>query len=62
LIQFYSGLFSLALPTSIGGVAWFAHIGGFVTGALIYKIFYKKRKIYLDEYCIFGSLFDIDKR
>ncbi|MBO8143710.1 MAG: rhomboid family intramembrane serine protease [Thermodesulfobacterium sp.] len=62
LIQFYSGLFSLAIPTSFGGVAWFAHIGGFVAGALIYRIFCKKRRIYLDEYCIFGSLFDIDKK
>jgi len=62
LIQFYSGLFSLALPTSFGGVAWFAHIGGFLVGALTYRIFCKKRRFYLDEYCIFGSLFDIDKR
>ncbi|MCU4138267.1 MAG: Membrane-associated serine protease [Thermodesulfobacteria bacterium] len=62
LIQFYSGLFSLAIPVSFGGVAWFAHIGGFLVGALIYRIFCKKRRIYLDECSIFGSLFDIDKR
>lgn len=62
LIQFYSGLFSLALPTSFGGVAWFAHLGGFLVGALTCKFFIKKkRRFYLDEYCIFGSLFDIDK-
>lgn len=29
LMQFYSGLFSLALPGSVGGIAWFAHLGGF---------------------------------
>jgi len=63
LIQFYSGLFSLAIPVSFGGVAWFAHIGGFVAGALIYRLFCKRKyKFYLDECSIFGSLFDIDKR
>ncbi len=30
-IQFFSGLTDLA---GIGGVAWFAHLGGFITGAL----------------------------
>ncbi len=63
LIQFYSGLFSLSLPISYGGVAWFAHVGGFLIGAFIYRFFCKKNhKYYPDEYCIFGSLFDIDKK
>lgn len=62
LIQFYSGLFSLALPESFGGIAWFAHIGGFVSGAVFYRLFCKRRcKFYRDEYSIFGSFFDIDK-
>jgi len=62
LIQFYSGLFSLALPGSIGGIAWFAHLGGFLSGALTYKFFCKKRcRYYKDEYGIFGSLFDLDR-
>jgi membrane associated rhomboid family serine protease len=35
-LQFFNGLASLSVP-GIGGVAYFAHIGGFVTGiALIY--------------------------
>ncbi|RKX61405.1 MAG: rhomboid family intramembrane serine protease [Thermodesulfobacteriota bacterium] len=59
LIQFYSGLFSLTLPNAFGGVAWFAHIGGFITGALIIKIFCRRRrKFYKDEYSIFGALLD----
>lgn len=63
LLQFYSGLFSLAMPGEIGGVAWFAHLGGFIAGALFYKFFCKKRcRFYQDEYGVFGSLFDLDKR
>lgn len=34
VIQFFSGVAALAVETSVeqGGVAWFAHIGGFVAG------------------------------
>ena len=35
LIQFVSGLASLGVPTDQGGIAWFAHIGGFVAGPLL---------------------------
>lgn len=63
LLQFYSGLFSLALPGSIGGVAWFAHLGGFLAGFLMIKIFCRRKcKFYRDEYSFFGSFFDLDKR
>ncbi len=63
LIQFYSGLFSLVLPESFGGIAWFAHIGGFTYGALLYRFLYKRRpRFYKDEYSFFGSLFDLDKK
>lgn len=34
LIQFFSGVGSLGVPNA-GGVAWWAHIGGFALGALI---------------------------
>ena len=35
LMQFFSGLISLGAETSAqGGVAWFAHIGGFIAGPL----------------------------
>ncbi len=63
LIQLYSGLFSLALPGSVSSIAWFAHLGGFLTGLLLYKVFCRKKcRYYADEYAIFGSLFDLDKR
>jgi rhomboid family protein len=34
-IQFLSGLGSLGAANNTGGVAWWAHVGGFVLGALI---------------------------
>lgn len=38
LIQLYNGALSItATPTLVGGVAWWAHIGGFVTGLLLIK-------------------------
>jgi membrane associated rhomboid family serine protease len=39
--QLFYGIASLGLPAaaSMGGVAWFAHIGGFVFGMLFYKLF-----------------------
>jgi membrane associated rhomboid family serine protease len=36
--QLFSGLASLG-AASMGGVAWWAHIGGFIFGALLYRIF-----------------------
>lgn len=38
-LQLLSGLGSLAVPTAGGGVAFFAHIGGFVAGLLLVRVF-----------------------
>jgi membrane associated rhomboid family serine protease len=38
LIQFQSGLLSLVAPGSVGGVAWWAHVGGFLAGALLCRL------------------------
>ncbi len=45
LMQFLSGAGSLAVtdPTG-GGVAWWAHIGGFVLGICLIPVFRKRRK------------------
>jgi membrane associated rhomboid family serine protease len=62
LMQFYNGLFSLVLPDSFSGVAWFAHLGGFAFGLVAFKIFCRRRcRYHPDEYFMFGSFFDIDK-
>ncbi len=55
LSQFYSGLFSLALPQGMhgGGVAWWAHIGGFLFGVLFARWFApddRRPRWYADEY------------
>ena len=39
LIQFFSGVGSIARSSmSEGGVAWFAHVGGFLTGVILIKV------------------------
>jgi membrane associated rhomboid family serine protease len=46
LIQFVSGL--AAFGGDVGGVAFWAHIGGFVTGVALVKLF--ARSDYLDAH------------
>jgi membrane associated rhomboid family serine protease len=44
LLQFFSGALSLSSQSSIsGGVAWWAHIGGFLSGVVLLFLFKKKR-------------------
>ncbi|MCS7022131.1 MAG: rhomboid family intramembrane serine protease [Gemmataceae bacterium] len=55
LSQLYSGTLALLLPEgSFGGVAWWAHVGGFVMGMLLLPLFKKPerryRRRYPDEY------------
>jgi membrane associated rhomboid family serine protease len=45
LIQFFSGVASLgARGQMAGGVAWWAHIGGFVAGVLFLQVFKRREK------------------
>jgi len=46
ILQLVSSYTIITSPTiqSSGGVAWFAHIGGFITGFLLILVFPKKRK------------------
>ena len=41
LIQLLSGTTALASPAQVGGIAWWAHIGGFVCGILTFGLFVK---------------------
>jgi len=57
VLQLFSGITFLALPSSasMGGIAWWAHIGGFVFGMLAYRLFSPRRhpaytRQYPDEY------------
>ncbi len=44
LFQFLSGAQSLLGPKNVGGIAWWAHIGGFLIGILTFWMFLKRRK------------------
>ncbi len=52
--QLFNGLFTLAVASEIaGGVAWWAHVGGFASGAILVKFFEQRRAYrpwYPDEY------------
>jgi membrane associated rhomboid family serine protease len=44
VLQLVQGYLSLGLiGEGAGGVAWFAHIGGFLAGLVLIRVFYKKR-------------------
>jgi hypothetical protein len=43
LLQFFQGVLTLGGP-DVGGVAFWAHIGGFVAGVLLAKLFSKRDK------------------
>ena len=43
VIQIFSGLASLSMKMPGGGVAWFAHVGGFVAGVVLIKLFAGRR-------------------
>lgn len=42
--QFFSGVLSSGANSDIGGIAWFAHIGGFFSGILLLPLFYRRRR------------------
>jgi membrane associated rhomboid family serine protease len=51
LIQLFSGAAALAGPQQVGGIAFWAHIGGFVSGMLLCQLFLRRgRQLQPDEY------------
>ena len=44
LSQIFSGTLSLALPEDVGGVAFWAHVGGFIAGAVLHWLFIQGRR------------------
>ena len=56
LTQVFSGSLALATPQQVGGVAWWAHVGGFTTGIILHFFFVKRGDAYRrparDEYGI----------
>jgi membrane associated rhomboid family serine protease len=59
LIQFVTGAMSLvSSPQAAGGIAWWAHVGGFLVGAVSCRLFApsipRKRRVFPDEYGAVG--------
>jgi membrane associated rhomboid family serine protease len=56
VIQLFSGALALASPAHVGGIAWWAHVGGFTAGLLLCPLFVQRRRRALrmqpDEYGI----------
>jgi membrane associated rhomboid family serine protease len=49
--QLFSGTLALAGPQQVGGIAFWAHIGGFAGGMLLYGLFVRRRRqLQPDEY------------
>jgi membrane associated rhomboid family serine protease len=44
LSQVFSGALSLGLPDDVGGVAFWAHVGGFIAGAILCWLFVQRRQ------------------
>ena len=44
LINLFSGAAALAGPQEVGGIAWWAHIGGFVSGMLLSRLLVRRRR------------------
>ncbi|ACO04764.1 MAG TPA: rhomboid family intramembrane serine protease [Persephonella sp.] len=45
-------LFAVATPPTVGGVAWYAHIGGFITGWILINIMYTPKKAKIVHYSV----------
>jgi membrane associated rhomboid family serine protease len=45
LLQFLNGAVSVVSSQASGGVAWWAHIGGFFSGILVFRLFRPRRKV-----------------
>ena len=59
LTQLWSGTFALASVQDVGGVAWWAHVGGFVAGLVLHRFFcqptVRRRRLQPDEWGLEGA-------
>jgi len=63
LIQIFQGTLELLLPSSGGGVAWWAHVGGFVAGLTLGPLLVRSEQRYRAYYPDEGVLgFDTQGR
>jgi len=50
LSQFFSGTLAIIAPEAGGGIAWWAHVGGFVTGVIMGPLLKKANRKYRQHY------------
>ena len=46
-LQLFSGLGSIATATQAQGIAWFAHVGGFIAGIVLVRVFAGNRSRFI---------------
>ncbi len=49
---FLQVLFAITVPPGMGGVAWYAHVGGFITGWFLINILYRPSKAKIVHYSV----------
>ncbi|WP_022854193.1 rhomboid family intramembrane serine protease [Thermodesulfatator atlanticus] len=62
LLQVFSGTLSIIHGKAVGGVAWWAHIGGFLVGLFLHRIFCLGRKCYRDEVRPWGVSYSLGEK
>ncbi len=59
LTQLFSGTLTLVGPVEVGGIAWWAHVGGFAAGLVLHRLFMRPRRAIRrfepDEYGTLGA-------
>ncbi len=61
-MQLFSGTLSIVHGNAVGGVAWWAHVGGFLTGLLLHRLFCLRCRYYLDEEIPWGITLSLGQR
>src|ERR1700716_2090860 len=54
LLQVLQGTAELLMPSTSGGVAWWAHVGGFVAGFLLGPLLVRSDRVYYPDEGVFG--------
>lgn len=63
LLQVLQGTAELLIPSTVGGIAWWAHVGGFLAGLVLGPVLLRPRRLYRKYYADEGVLgFDASGR
>ncbi|OAG27557.1 rhomboid family intramembrane serine protease [Thermodesulfatator autotrophicus] len=62
LLQLFSGTLSILHGKIVGGVAWWAHIGGFLVGLFLHRLFCVGKKCFRDEVRPWGVSYNLGEK